>query len=337
MNHELFETAAEVSGNSTQGAGVQSDLSGLKPEASQGQSSVAERIQTPVTQSSLNTLNSCEELYRLKYVLGLLPATEDLALSLGSAYHRGLEMGSAEAAVELFKNSTTYWTQADRDNLSINSAIVEAMVGGALRLWGDDLPDQREVQFTLPLINPETGRASTRHVFRGVIDGLWNNPIRGAEYKTAGRVDKAYIDRLQLDFQVGAMLTAIGRLLGVDPWTIPMSYRIAKKPQSRQRKNESVSEFAARIKADYIDRPEFYFHDLVLRRSEDQMKRWQHEAWRLHQRILYIENGGFTVRNTRHCTQFGRCAFLDLCCGSVGIDAYRIKDSIHPELENNNV
>lgn len=336
MDVEFSELATESTDDAARSTGLQGNLSGLEPEAQSGADSVPARIQTPVTQSSLGTLNSCEELYRLKYVLGLLPATEDLALSLGSAYHRGLELGSADAAVELFKNSTTYWTQADRDNLSINSAIVEAMVGGALRLWGNDLPDQREVQFTLPLINPETGRASTRHVFRGVIDGIWTSPVRGAEYKTAGRVDKAYIDRLQLDFQVGAMLTAIGRLLDLPPWKIPMSYRIAKKPQSRQRKNESVSEFAARIKADYIERPEFYFHDLVLRRSEDQMKRWQHEAWRLHQRILYIENGGFTVRNTRHCTQFRRCAFLDLCCGSVGIDVYRTKDSIHPELENNN-
>jgi hypothetical protein len=288
---------------------------------------------TALTQSSLNTLISCEELYRLKYVEKLLPATESVYLGLGSAYHLGIQHLSVSAATDALKEANPFWTQEDKDNLEINRAIVEAMVGGALSLW-KDWPDQREVQFTLPFINPRTGRPSSRHVFRGVIDGLWSSPVRGAEFKTAGRVDKAYIDRLQLDFQVSAMLEAIGRLTSVPPWDIPMTYRIAKKPQKKQKKNESVAEYAERIKLDYIERPDFYFYELELRRSEEQMIRWRHEAWRAHEKALYIENDGVTVRNTRHCTHFRRCSFLDLCSGEVGVDSYRTKERTHPELED---
>ena len=285
---------------------------------------------TKLTQSSLTTFNACEELYRLKYVERMRSVEQPMALSMGSAFHLGIEEQDPKSASDLIlKQVGPAWTQQDREKMAIASATVEAMVAGALLVW-DDWPDQQEVEFTLPLLNPSTGRRSRKHVFAGKLDGLW--PDRIGEWKTTSRLDRNYTDRLELDFQVSAYLEAASILLDKPTSELSATYRVVKKPTIRQRKNESFAEYVVRLQEDYQERQDFYFAEIVLTRSDEQMERWRHEAWALHQRILDIENGGMTIRNTRSCTQFGRCAFLDLCCGAVGPDAYRVIDTSHPEL-----
>ena len=76
-----------------------------------------------------------------------------------------------------------------------------------------------------------------------------------------------------------------------------------------------------------------YFHHETVRRTELQMGIWREEAWALHKRILDVERGGLAIRNTESCVgRFGRCAFLDLCCGAVTEDAYEKVDRPHQEL-----
>ena len=285
---------------------------------------------TRLTQSSLTTFNSCEELYRLKYVERMRPMEENMNLSMGTAFHLGIEEQDPRSGSDLIaKQMGPAWNQQDREKLAIASATVEAMVAGALLVW-DDWPERQEIEFTLPLMNPATGRRSRKHVFAGKLDGLWEDRI--GEWKTTSRLDRTYTDRLELDFQVSAYLEAASIMLGKPVSELSATYRIVKKPSIKQRKTESLGEYVTRLQKDYQERQDFYFAELTLTRSDEQMERWRHEAWALHQRILDIENGGMTIRNTRSCTQFGRCAFLDLCCGAVGPDAYRVIETSHPEL-----
>jgi len=41
-----------------------------------------------------------------------------------------------------------------------------------------------------------------------------------------------------------------------------------------------------------------------------------------------------TIRNTGSCLDYGRCDFFDLCTGNVGVEAYRVREHAHPELED---
>jgi len=102
----------------------------------------------------------------------------------------------------------------------------------------------------------------------------------------------------------------------------------------RRKVAEAPADFRERIRADYLARPEFYFAEVIVTRTEEQMERWRHEAWEEHLRILRIENGGMTVRNDNSCLDFGRCDFLDLCTGQVGVEVFNVRPHVNPELEN---
>jgi hypothetical protein len=250
-------------------------------------------------------------------------------LTTGSAFHIGIEMQDAEKAKDyLLDSHGPCWTQQEKDKLALQVATVVAMVDGALSMWSD-WPDRQEVEFSLPLINPSTGRRSHKHVFRGKLDGLSEGVVW--EWKTTARLDSAYLDRLKLDFQVSAYMAAATIMTG-NPVRKSI-YRIARKPSIKKRQNETVSEYAERLHGDYQDRPEFYFHEEIVTRTESQMSRWKQEAWEIHKRILELENGALPVRNTRHCTHFGRCSFLPLCSEQVGPESYRVLRNPHPELE----
>ena len=336
---------------------------------------------TPITNSSMQALFKCEELWRLKHVELLRPRLQPTYFAIGTAVHAGLEHADPERAADALHAASTPWTRAEQEALAFDSATVRAMVAGALLRW-TDRPSIREHTFALPLRNPTTGRPSTRHTLSGVLDGLY--PLRGVveEYKTAASVNSDYIDRLDLDFQVSTYCEAASLLLdkpvrtvryrviqkpGIKPHTGETEQEYAQRSASRaplaplkQRKTESDSEYAERSRTreearqplqrkhpesveEWSERVLAYYTtddaadsryvETVVTRSEEQMERWRHEAWEIHHRVMAIEGGRMTIRNTSSCLMYRRrCAFLDLCCGEVGVDAYEKIENAHPEL-----
>ena len=282
-----------------------------------------------ITQSEMSTFGRCPRLHKFKYVDLLRPLRKSNSLRRGSAVHRGMELRDPLAARDyILEHEDKVFGREARDELLMMAGVAEGMVAGALVVW-PDWPSMREVEFTIPLVNPKTGRASRKHCFAGVLDGL--DEVAVTELKTTSRLDASYIDRLDVDFQVSAYLEAASRRLGRAIRKV--NYYIARWPSSKQRRNETPEEYVSRIKQDYLDRPEFYYHREVVTRTDEQMKLWREEAWEIHQQILRVENGGLAVRNTDSCVgRFGRCAFLDLCCGAVTEDAYEKVDRPHQEL-----
>ncbi len=285
----------------------------------------------PVTQSMMSTMMRCEEKARLRYLEELVsPDPPPPWLSVGSAVHKGFEVGSADAAEEMLrKDRGPAWTEAEVAALELDCAKVRAMVSGGLKLW-DHWPSLAEVQFRIPFTNPATGRASTKHTLEGVFDGVFpGGPPRLLEIKTTSRLDSSYLERLDLDWQVSAYLAVASVMYQAR--VREMVYRVIRKPSIKQRKTETLEEYTERVASDYEDRPEFYFEEVLITRTDQQIERWWYEAWEMHERILRIENGGMTVRNSGHCLDFGRCTYFDLCRGVVGPSAFRVKEA-HPEL-----
>lgn len=298
-----------------------------------------------VTQSMMQTMMSCEEKARLRY-MELLRGPTTSALSVGSAVHLGFELGSVGEAVKLLeKDRGPSYLEHEAEALQKDRATVQAIVEGGMALWSG-WPSVKERTFEVPFVNPATGHASTKHCFSGVFDGVfmpgelvlekaenqaWSNsrPVL-LEIKTTSRLDSAYLERLELDWQVSSYMAAASVVYGQP--VRHMVYRIAKKPSIRQKKTETHADFVVRLVEDYKSRPDFYFEEVMISRTDDQIQRWWFEAWELHERILRIENGGMTVRNSRHCLDFGRCTYFDLCRGAVGPEAFRVLDDAHPEL-----
>lgn len=285
----------------------------------------------------------CEEKARLKYVERFsTPGSQPM--TVGSAVHYGLlEKRSVAAALEyMTKHWGVGWTPSEQDSIEIDRAIVTAMVNGALERW-DKWPDKIEMEFDIPLINPATGRSSTRHRFAGKIDGVFTGgpvPVL-AELKTAGRIDSAYLQKLSLAWQPTAYMAAASEVFGAR--VREMVYWVIKKPSIRPKKKikreggyspETAAEYSARVIADYLERPDFYFEKVTVRRTDADIERWYYEAWEIHQRFLRIENGGMTIRNPNQCLAFGKpCHFFDLCRGVVGPEAFTVRKDAHPELD----
>ena len=282
-----------------------------------------------ITQSEMVTFSRCEQLHKFRYLELLRPMLQGTNLEMGTAIHLGLERKSPEAArSHIEENSKGLILREDAERAQVSAGIVEIMVRGALE-EGSDWPDQAEVKFHLPFRNPATGRSSRTHAYSGMMDGLSHDAVW--EYKSSSRVDVSYIDRLDVDFQISAYLEAASIRSG--RFIRKMIYRILRKPTMKRRKGDTVEDYIKRMEEDYAKRPEFYYFEEIITRTEAEMDLWRKEAWEIHKRILYTENGGLPVRNTESCVgRFGRCAFLDLCCKHVTRDAYRVIDNPHPEL-----
>ena len=94
----------------------------------------------------------------------------------------GIERRAPRAASDyILSFQDKVFGQEARDELAMAAGVAEALVSGALERWSY-WPARREVQFTLPLINPKTGRPSRKHHFSGVLDGLDDDAVY--EFKT---------------------------------------------------------------------------------------------------------------------------------------------------------
>ena len=257
---------------------------------------------------------------------------------MGSAFHAGIESQSVDAAVEVLRGGAPVWQMWEGDAAKVREAVVSAMVGGALARWSV-WPSIHEHQFEVALRNSK-GSSSKRHRLSGVLDGVWQKgehpdhpgEVVLGEWKTASIVNQDYIQRLEIDFQVSTYLWAASQLFGEPVRSVV--YRVVKKPTIRQRKEESVDEYSERVRLDYLERPDHYFFEELVTRTDEQLERWREQAWAIHQRIMQIKGGGVpAIRNTQSCVSRGRCPYFDLCVGAVDENAFKQLPTKHREIK----
>ena len=172
---------------------------------------------------------------------------------------------------------------------------------------------QPEVEFTLPIINPKTGKASRCFRLAGKVDGICTKYGETwlVEYKTASTITKQYVDRLCLDGQVTTYLYAMQKVLGRP--IAGVIYRVIRKPSIRRGQKESAEQYCSRLEADYQERPEFYYYEQLLYRNPDDISAYEQELWDITQRILLDRRHGICPHNTARCTDFGSCEYMPIC------------------------
>ena len=171
--------------------------------------------------------------------------------------------------------------QETTDELEIERVKIRVMAAAYIRRYGT-LP-RREVEYRLPLVNPDSGRSSRTFQRGGKIDGLEVISAKRArliEDKFVGQIQRVMIERLPLDAQVTEYVDA----LLSRGWTAEVQYRHTRYPQLNPRKGkvapaftpggkpstaktvapEQMWEFEQRLEADVLERPEFYFDQQVL-------------------------------------------------------------------------
>jgi len=228
--------------------------------------------------------------------------------------------------------------------LEMSKMFAKAVLPMYFKYWKKDLEevewDSLEGEFKLALNRNRLDVNSGSTWMRGKMDGslfkLNKKGKRGLwlfETKTKGRVEEGILlTRLPLDFQVHFYLTALRVMKGKRPRGV--IYNIIRRPQIRQKKNESMHEFAVRCSADVKSRPEFYFFRYEVTISNEEMQAFRRELIILLRRFWHWSIGATpSIKNRFACeTKYGLCNYINICTSNDYTGLYKRK-RIFAELE----
>lgn len=336
-----------------------------------------------LTHSSESAFKTCPRKYFLTYKLRLRPAHDSEPLRIGAMVHHGLEIikkGRDVAAAELSIRAA--YAIADRPayldpfDFEVEQETVVALVKGYHHRWQNQnivKYIQVEIPFSIAIVNPATGRETPSFRSAGKIDGIGELPdgkLCIVEHKTTSddlSLDGDYWKRLMLDAQISRYFLA-ARALGFNVQAI--IYDVIRKPNIRPKKlsnpdralatskghyfglplteicpeRESPVMYGARLLADTIERPDFYFARNEIARLEQDLDEYRAEQWTIQRTIREAElnqrqwGAAAWPRSTGACTMPYRCQFLDICRGMKGDpneqtpEGFRVAERLHPEL-----
>ena len=215
-----------------------------------------------LTNSRTESFKRCRRRHWYEYEMGLRPVEDAPALRMGSAVHAGLESmkagGTAQAAVAMFyvadmqSEDAQYWRDIER-------ATVETLLNGYSWRWQDS-PLQilyNEEEFRLPLVNPETGAASTLWELAGKIDGivtLEDGRKAVLEHKSTSEdltPGSEWMRRLQMDSQPSLYVYAARQS---DPEVATVLYDFIRKPTIKPTAVPLLDENGLKIVLDFDGR-----------------------------------------------------------------------------------
>lgn len=262
--------------------------------------------------------------------------------------------------------------------------------------WHYGIEDQfetiaTEVYFSLPIIDPVTGRAIPKARRPGKVDRLVRHKETGLLYvferkSTSTSLDSGqYWDRINMDGQVSMYLSALRQaqkngelekfgIARVDPPIQGVYYDVWHKPgigpkmlsqkdskdfiETREyfgQEFEIIHEFSnpagivyyringvqvatipgqksgtftlfetpemfgARLLSDISERPEFYFAQREIARTDEQLKQFDKELANMAKLIRYVEEQGLWYKDERSCEVPFYCAFRSICYNNQNI------------------
>ncbi len=283
-----------------------------------------------LTHSRMSCFRSCPRKHFIRYELGIKSEQTQYPQRVGSLFHQALE--AMEKGIDIS-------TLVAEDPFDM--AIAAAMFVGHCNRYQDDTLETlaTELEFDLPLINPETGASSQNWRIGGKIDRLVKLPDgRTAlmEYKTTSRDFSPGADywlRLHMDQQLSIYVIA-ARQLGYDVSTI--LYDVTRRPSQRplkatplesrkytkdgalyasqRRCDETPEEYTARISEDIASKPDSYFSRIEIPRLDQDLQDCATECWQQQKMIREAQKEGYWYRNPGSCFENnGSCEYLPIC------------------------
>lgn len=267
-----------------------------------------------MSHSRINCFKQCPKMFEYKYIKHLFPLESSGALNLGKAFHRGIELNSAEdLAKEL--DESDYFTEENETEKVIALAMVEAFLK---RFPNHNTPDvQHEVHIEIPIGD---------EIFQMYADALkiTEKGIILREYKTASRIDVAYIDKLKFNDQISRYCVAIEKFYNKP--VIGIEYYIVKKPLLRLKSNESLEQYRERLVERIMDEDSIVFVELS-RTKEDLQETYDDLVYD----IDVIKNTTRYTKCLNSCSTYGVCPYLSLCAKEPDADLLYI---VKEEKEN---
>lgn len=322
--------------------------------------------------SRCKTYRTCAYKHYLHYNRGLRPRREADYYRLGGIIHWALDELARGVSVELIWEgiAANYsvvppWCntpEMERD-WSMECEVARRLFWGYTWQWGADTARvvASELQFRIPILNPDTGRFARDKYHVGKIDKLieMNGRLGVREHKTAGESidpNAKYWAILKRDAQISLYVIA-ARALGYDiqfveydairkPALSPYSATPAESRKftkdgrlyaSQRAEDETVDEFGSRLWADIQERPGYYYQRCEITRLDQDLISARRDLWNTMQMIRVSERDGFWPRNPDRAT-CTFCEFDTICDNEPGDsvpDGFRRVDWAHSELSEN--
>lgn len=285
-----------------------------------------------LTHSRLSCFRSCPRRHWMRFELGLRPDQDSYALRVGSAFHLALDfiekgIAPGEAIEQVLEDP-------------YDLAMVAAMVHCHQERWaGQELEAVgSELQFDMPLRNPETSAPTPTWTLAGVIDKVVRLPdgrLAIMEHKTTSldfSPGADYWVRLHLDMQLSIYVLA-AREAGYNVATI--LYDVTRRPMLRPLKatpedkrkykangvlyanqrdhDETPEAFAARVAEAMTEQPDRYFARIEIARLDDDLQECGAELWQQQKALRAAQRMGRWYRNPGACFAPYPCSYLSIC------------------------
>ena len=193
-----------------------------------------------LTYSSMACARRCLRQYYYSHELRLRATRNAAALRIGSAIHDGLALLAEGVVPSAAINAMILGYDESPDSDPYEQVIVATLIAGYAWRYGNDDLEYVEIEepWAMPLVNPDTGRASRTWGLAGKRDGIATNGAGRTfvvEHKTCSEdlgPDSDYWLRLRNDQQISLyVLAALHQGLAVEG----VIYDVIRKPTIRPR------------------------------------------------------------------------------------------------------
>lgn len=284
-----------------------------------------------LTHSSMSCFRTCPRKHQLRYGFGLRPDADSLPMRVGSAFATRIEhAGKGEiipADVSIVDDP-------------YEAALVDAMVEAHLDYWQYDpiVQVDSEITFSIPLVNPDTERASTTWTLDGKIDRIVKRGMRVVlmEYKTTTRdfsPGSDYWVQIRMDQQLSVYVIAAN----ADGWPIEeILYDVTRRPtlkplkatpeesrkytkdgaiyKTQRTEDETPEAYGARVRADLDAKKDSSFARIEIARLTDDLDECKREIWQQQKAMRTAQREGYWYRNPSACVTVSfNCEYLPIC------------------------
>lgn len=316
-----------------------------------------------ITQSGARKFLGCRKAYQFRYERNLVLKAEPHELYFGQIWHDALQAHHLghDAMGVIREKCKSHQTNDDLYNLV-------AMMRGYLDRYGQPDNEEFEVvaleqEFSVPLIDPRSGRQIGEWKRGGKVDGIIRRRSSGKlwliEHKTAARIDAQYLAKLWLDFQITSY-SGVAAEIYKEPLEgvlynvtrkLPKVQRARKLPETdgeweareaaaknkkllKRKMGETDGEYAERLCHSYRDGEMFHREEIFL--DQLSIDKTIAETAMIVEDINAARRDDTWYRNTDNCYKFYKgCEYLPLCRSHENpllIEAHYTEKAPHSEL-----
>jgi len=321
------------------------------------------RVRLPVlTNSEVRTFRRCARERHLSYGLGYRSASTPDVVRFGNLIHLGME--AWWLADDGLRLDAALRVMSEHSDDEFELARARMLMTGYDSRYRDEpyAVLAVECEFSVPLVNPETGAPSRTYELAGKIDVIVRDLRDGlvylVEHKTTSLDHSAGTDYwkiLHVDSQISTYYAG-AKALGYD--VAGCVYDVLTRPAQRPLKatpvdarkftkqgrlyanqrdtDETVEQFELRLLEAIATEPDHYYHRGTVVRLQAEEREAAFDVWQMARLIREADLAGRHPRNVDSCIRYSRaCVFLPVCTGTASLDdttLYRRAERTHEEL-----